>query len=50
MFLTPRTDDAAWGANLPDSPVFADSINVEKSTIFFVVVANWSDGTPAPRH
>ena len=50
MFLTPRTDDAAWGANLPDSPVNADSTNVDKTTIFTVIVGNWSDGTPAPIH
>lgn len=50
MFLTPRTDDAAWGANLPGSPVVSDSINIEKTSIFMVIVGNWSDGTPAPIH
>jgi hypothetical protein len=50
MFYLPRTDDAAWGANLPDSPVAADSTNVENTSIFMVIVGNWSDGTPAPVH
>lgn len=50
MFYAPRTDDAAWGANLPGSPVAADSTNVEKTSIFMVIVGNWSDGTPAPMH
>jgi hypothetical protein len=50
MFFTPRTDDAAWGANLPGSPVASDSASYDETTIFFVVVPNWSDGTPAPLH
>ena len=50
MFYAPRTDDAAWGANLPGSPVVADSTNLEKTSIFMVIVGNWSDGTPAPVH
>jgi hypothetical protein len=50
MFFAPRTDDAAWGANLPGSPVASDSTSYEHITIFFVVVASWSDGTPAPVH
>ena len=50
MFFTPRTDDAAWGANLPGSPVASDSASYDETTIFFVIVPNWSDGTPAPLH
>jgi hypothetical protein len=50
MFFAPRTDDAAWGANLPGSPVASDSASYEHTTIFFVVVTNWSDGTPGPLH
>ncbi|MGH9411362.1 MAG: hypothetical protein ACRD1V_18150 [Vicinamibacterales bacterium] len=50
MFFTPRTADAAWGANLPGSPVASDSASYDHTTIFFVVVANWSDGTPSPLH
>jgi hypothetical protein len=50
MYFTPRTDAAAWGANLPGSPVAADSTSYAHTTIFFVIVPNWSDGTPAPLH
>jgi hypothetical protein len=50
MYFAPRTDDAAWGANLPDSPIGSDSTSYDETTIFFVVVPNWSDGTPAPLH
>jgi hypothetical protein len=50
MFFTPRTGDAAWGANLPGSPVASDSASYDETTIFFVIVPSWSDGTPAPIH
>jgi hypothetical protein len=50
MFFAPRTDDAAWGANLPGSPVASDSVSYDETTIFFVVVSNWSDGTVGPLH
>jgi hypothetical protein len=50
MFFAPRTDDAAWGANLPGSPLISDSHSYEQTTIFFVIVPNWSDGTPGAHH
>ena len=50
MFFAPRTNDAAWGANLPGSPVASDSTSYDHITIFFVIVPDWSDGTPAPMH
>ena len=37
---------ADWGANLPDSPMAADSNAYAPVTIFMVVVQKWSDGTP----
>ncbi|MGH8201604.1 MAG: hypothetical protein ACREVO_14785 [Steroidobacteraceae bacterium] len=37
---------ADWGANLPDSPMAADSAAYAPVTIFMVVVQKWSDGTP----
>lgn len=40
--------DAAWGANLPGSPVIASPDPEERYTIFMVLVGKWSDGTPAP--
>ena len=47
MFYVPLTEASQWGANLPGSPVASDS-GGEDTTIFFIMVANWSDGTPGP--
>jgi hypothetical protein len=50
MFHVPKSDAAAWGANFTGSPVQLDDAHhdvPEPETIFLVVVANWSDGTPA---
>jgi len=47
MFYVPLTEASQWGANLPGSPVASDS-GGEDTTIFFVKVAIWSDGTPGP--
>jgi hypothetical protein len=48
MFFVPRADASQWGADLPGSPMASDSVSYDKTTIFFVVVPNWSDGTPGP--
>jgi hypothetical protein len=60
MFYETAKDDAAWGANLTNSPVLsvnywyisAQSYPQLKSfpplSVFLVVVDKWSDGTPAP--
>jgi len=50
MFFAPRTQDSQWGANLPGSPMVADSTNVVQTSIFMVLVANWSDGTADAAH
>ena len=50
MFHLPRSGAASWGANLPDSPVVADTDHTqgpEPETIFMVPLDHWSDGTPA---
>jgi hypothetical protein len=48
MFEVPRMDGAAWGADLPDSPVLAGSPDgPEPMTEFIVAVGKWSDGTVA---
>jgi len=47
MWFVPATKPATWGANLPGSPVFAATDNIERYTIFLVPVGHWSDGTPA---
>jgi hypothetical protein len=49
MFYIPRTGAAAWGANLPLSPVMLDTDHTqmpESESIFMVAAAKWSDGTP----
>lgn len=45
MFFGPDMEPAQWGANLPGSPVMADSAAYSPTTIFMVVVQKWSDGT-----
>jgi hypothetical protein len=47
MFYAPPTKDAAWGANLPGSPVMQAEDDSIALTTFFVLVSKWSDGTPA---
>lgn len=55
MFYAPKTAGAnageSWGANRRGSPVIFDSsdhVMPEPWTIFFVLVARWSDGSLAP--
>ena len=55
MLYEPKADGAKggkdWGANRLCSPVVYDSfhhINPEPWSIFYVPVAHWSDGSPAP--
>jgi len=47
MFIAPGAAEKTWGANLPGSPIIAADDPEERATIFMVVVAKWSDGTPA---
>ncbi|HZD77501.1 MAG TPA: hypothetical protein VE218_10875 [Acidobacteriaceae bacterium] len=46
MFFLPPGTDAAWGANLPGSPILADDDTADRMTVFMVPIATWSDGTP----
>jgi len=48
MFLAPADAGKTWGADLPGSPVIATNDPEERATIFLVLVAKWSDGTPGP--
>jgi hypothetical protein len=48
MFFEPHTNTAAWGAGLPGSPVMASEGAPDETTVFFVVLNAWSDGSPAP--
>jgi hypothetical protein len=47
MFFYSQFDPASWGANLPNSPVFAMSDEHEHLTMFAIGVQHWSDGTEA---
>jgi len=46
MFFVSQADPAAWGANLPGSPIIAFNDTWERLTTFLVPVRQWSDGTP----
>lgn len=46
MFFQDTTAASQWGANLPGTPVAADSNSYQGITIFFVLVPEWSNGTP----
>jgi hypothetical protein len=48
MFFAPLTDSAAWGANLPGSPILGSGATEDGLTVFVVPVTKWSDGTPDP--
>ena len=49
MFEFPRTEGAALGADVPNSPVIVgEQKGPEPMTEMIVPVGRWSDGTPAP--
>jgi hypothetical protein len=60
MFYAPTKDAAAWGANLPNSPVmgvnywyfskqsYPQLLSFPPITVFLIGADKWSDGTPAP--
>jgi hypothetical protein len=50
MFYQSRATAAAWGANLPGSPVFAKQGGPDEPTLFYVPVRKWSDGTVDEDH
>jgi len=45
MFFYSQAEPAAWGADLPGSPILAVSDTWEHLTTFLVPVREWSDGT-----
>jgi hypothetical protein len=47
MFFQPHAALSTWGANLPGSPVLGHEGDKNETTILFVPVAKWSDGTAA---
>lgn len=48
MFFLPPTDAAAWGADLPGSPIMVAQDAQGRMTVFMIPVGRWSDGTAAP--
>ena len=48
MFFLPHGQAAAWGAGLEGSPVIGREGSELESTVLFVPVRRWSDGSPAP--
>jgi hypothetical protein len=46
MFFQARTALADWGANLPGSPVSGQEGGPDGTTVFYVPLRKWSDGTP----
>ncbi|HLY78491.1 MAG TPA: hypothetical protein VKQ70_03900 [Caulobacteraceae bacterium] len=49
MFFLPHDGKslAAWGANLPGVPVQGGATSLDPAAVYYVIVAHWSDGTPA---
>jgi hypothetical protein len=45
MFFVSQTDPAAWGADLPGSPIVAFRDTWEGVTVFLIPVREWSDGS-----
>jgi hypothetical protein len=48
MFFLPHGQAGNWGANKEGSPVIGQDASVIESTVLFIPVRSWSDGSPAP--
>lgn len=48
MFFVQATNGSPWGANVPGGPLFSGTSDAEPVSSYFLVVPNWSDGTPGP--
>ena len=46
MWYVPGDSAKSWGANLAGAPAIAANVPEDRMTIFMIVVADWSDGTP----
>jgi hypothetical protein len=45
MVFVADTEPETWGANLPESPVYAGKDSQNRMTVFIIPVPKWSDGT-----
>ncbi len=50
MFFVLRAERQQWGANLPKSPISGAEGAPDPVALFFVMVPQWSDGTPVAAH
>lgn len=48
MFFIPHGQADNWGANKEGSPILGQEGSAEETTVLFVPVRSWSDGSPAP--
>jgi hypothetical protein len=48
MFFLPHGQADNWGANKEGSPVIGQDASAIESTVLFIPVRTWSDGSPAP--
>jgi hypothetical protein len=48
MFFLPHGQTDNWGANKEGSPVIGQDASAIESTVLFIPVRSWSDGSPAP--
>jgi len=48
MFFIPHGQADNWGANKQGSPILGQDGSAMESTVLFVPVRSWSDGSPAP--
>jgi hypothetical protein len=48
MLFVPHGQAAAWGAGAEGSPVLGQDGSEIESTVLFIPVRRWSDGSPAP--
>jgi hypothetical protein len=48
MFLVPLAEPAAWGADVPGSPIIAAKDEQDRLTVFLIPLSKWSDGSTAP--
>jgi len=48
MLFVPHGQAAAWGADLEGSPILGKDGSEIESTVLFIPVRRWSDGSPAP--
>ena len=49
MFFLPHGQTANWAAGLPGSPIIGADASEIETTVLFIPVRSWSDGSPAPQ-